>query len=458
MLAANQATTANLLVTNGRVFTFGETPKLIENGAVLISGDTIAAVGDTAALAAANPQADKIDAQGMLVMPGMICSHTHFYGTFSRGMYIPGPPMATFAEILSRLWWPLDRALDAEGVRYSALTPLVDAIRYGTTTLNDHHASNTFVDGSLDVIAEAVTEAGLRACLCYEVTDRDGPEVGAAGIRENVRFIQKARAAADPHLAGTFGLHAALTLSDATLDRCVAEAESLGHQGFHVHAAEGTADREHSLATYKLRTIDRLAQRRILGPSTIVGHAIDIDAWEMGLLRETGTWVSHQPRSNMNNAVGVADLPTLLRGGMKAVLGNDGFSNDMFEEMKAAYLLHKSARNDPRVLPADQLLHMATAHNAALAALFFPKPLGRLEPGAFADVILVDYDPPTPLTIDNLPWHMIFGFDGRRVDTTIASGRVLMRHREIPHLDVERIYARSREAAQATWQRFWAAS
>ncbi len=458
MLAAQTTAPSNLLVTNGRVCTFGETPRLIENGAVLISGDAIAAVGDSQALAAEYPQADKLDAQGMLVMPGMVCAHTHFYGAFARGMYIPGPPMADFREILERLWWPLDRALDAEGVRYSALTPLIDAIRYGTTTLIDHHASNRFVDGSLDVIAEAVTETGLRACLCYEVTDRDGPEVAAAGIRENARFIRKARAAGSPFLAATFGLHAALTLGDDTLDRCVAEAESLGHDGFHIHAAEGPADREHSLAVYNLRTIDRLAQRRILGPSTIVAHAIDIDAWEMGLLRETGVWVSHQPRSNMNNAVGVADLPALLRGGVKAVLGNDGFSNDMFEEMKAAYLLHKSARSDPRVLPAGQLLNMVTAHNAALAATFFPRPLGRLEPGAFADLILVDYDPPTPLTIDNLAWHLIFGFDGRRVDTTIAGGRVLMRHRLIPHLDVERIYARSREVAQATWERFWASS
>lgn len=219
MLAAQTTAPSNLLVTNGRVCTFGETPRLIENGAVLITGDAIAAVGDSQALAAAYPDADELDAQGMLVMPGMICAHTHFYGAFARGMYIPGPPMADFREILERLWWPLDRALNAEGVRYSALTPLVDAIRYGTTTLIDHHASNRFVDGSLDVIAEAVIETGLRACLCYEVTDRDGPEVAAAGIRENARFIRKARAAGSPHLAATFGLHAALTLGDDTLDR-----------------------------------------------------------------------------------------------------------------------------------------------------------------------------------------------------------------------------------------------
>lgn len=447
-----------MLITNGRVLTFGDAPRLIENGAVLIDGDLIAAVGESSFLEANHPQAERLDAKGMLVMPGMICAHTHFYGAFARGMYIPGPPMRDFAEILARLWWPLDRALDAEGVRYSALGPLVDAIRFGTTTLIDHHASNRFIDGSLDVIAEAVEESGLRACLCYEVSDRDGPEAAKAGIRENVRFIEKTRRETNPRLAATFGLHAALTLGNTTLAACLAEAERLGEVGFHVHAAEGTADREHSLAAYGLRTIDRLAQHGILGPRSIVAHAIDIDAWEMALLRETGTWVSHQPRSNMNNAVGVADLPAWLRGGIRAVLGNDGFSNDMFSEMKTAYLLHKAARHDPRALPADQLVGLATAGNAALAAQFFARALGRLEPGAFADLILVDYDPPTPLTLDNLPWHLIFGFDGRDVDTTIVGGRVLMAGREIHHLDVERIAARSREAARSTWERYWQAA
>ncbi len=402
-----------------------------------------------------HPEVERLDANGMLVMPGMICAHTHFYGAFARGMYIPGPPAKNFPEILDRLWWPLDRALDAEGVRYSALGPLIDAIRYGTTTLNDHHASNRFIDGSLDVIAEAVEESGLRACLCYEVTDRDGPDVTDASIRENVRFIEKARAEQNPRIAATFGMHAALTISDETFERCLSEAERIGHQGFHIHAAEGTADREHSLAAYNMRTIDRLAERGVLGPRTIVGHAIDIDTWEMDLLRDTETWISHQPRSNMNNAVGVVDVPTLLRGGVKLVLGNDGFQNDMFEEMRVAYLFHKVVRNDPRILPADQLLSFATANNAALAQQFFPGTLGRLEAGAFADVILVDYDPPTPLSIDNFPWHIMFGFDGRKVDTTIASGKVLMRGGEILNLDVERITARSREVAQATWERFW---
>ncbi len=447
-----------MLITHGTLITFGASHQVIEDGALYIAGDTIADLGTTAELTAKYPDAETLDAGGKLVMPGNICAHTHFYGTFARGLAIPGPPMKDFPEILARLWWPLDRSLDEEAIRYSALVPLVDAIRHGTTTLIDHHASNRCIDGSLDIISEAVMEAGLRACLCYEVTDRDGSEVADAGMWENVRFIQRLRQGqGNGQLAGTFGLHASLTLSDATLERCVAEAEALG-VGFHIHAAEGPADQEDSLAKYGLRTIERLHRRGILGPQTIVAHVTSIDAWEMELLRDTETWVTHQPRSNMNNAVGVADVPTMLRGGMRVCLGNDGFSNNMFTEMKTAYLLHKVHRNDPRVMGADQVLQMAVTHNARLARLFFPKPLGELSVGAYADVILLDYRPPTPLTPENLPWHVIFGIDGSHVTHTICGGRLLMRDRELLILDEEAIAAQAREVALRVWERFRAAS
>ncbi len=443
-----------MLIVHGTLATFGHNGQIIEDGALHIEGDHITAVGTTGELQAQYPDDDVLDAAGKLVMPGNICAHTHFYGTFARGLAIPGPPMKDFPEILARLWWPLDRSLDEEAIRYSALVPLADAIRHGTTTLIDHHASNRAIDGSLDIIAEAVELAGLRACLCYEVTDRDGPAVAQAGIRENERFIRKVkREEGDSLLAGTFGLHASLTLSDETLERCVAVAEELG-VGFHIHAAEGPADRNDSLEKYGLRTIDRLHQRGILGEKTIVAHAIDIDAWEMGLLRDTGTWVTHQPRSNMNNGVGVADVPAMLRGGMKIGLGNDGFSNNMFLEMKTAYLLHKVHRNDPRVMGADQVLEMAVTNNARLANVFFPKPIGELSPGAYADVILLDYQPPTPLTAGNLPWHIIFGVDGSHVTHTICDGRLLMKDRQLLTLDEEAIVARAREVAKDVWRRF----
>ncbi|HRJ42441.1 MAG TPA: putative aminohydrolase SsnA, partial [Caldilineaceae bacterium] len=438
-----------MLIHNATVLTFDDDNRVLADGAVCYRGDEIVAVGGSRELLERFPTLPRWDAQGLLLMPGQICAHTHFYGAFARGMYIPGAPAKDFPEILQKLWWPLDRALDLAGVESSAEVCLVDAIRNGTTTLIDHHASQTAIDGSLDAIAGAVERSGLAAVLCYEVTDRDGPAAAAAGIRENVRFAATTRhSPLATRLSATFGLHASMTLSDATLEACAAESSR-----FHVHVAEHPADAWDSLARSGQRTVERLHSFGMTAPQSIFAHCIHIDAWEMALLRETGTQVSHQPRSNMNNAVGAAAVPSMLRGGMAVCLGNDGFSNDMFTEMKVADLLHKVSSADPRTLGADKVVQMAVHNNRALAAHFFDKPVGVLAPGAFADLILLDYYPTTPLSADNLPWHILFGISGGHVHSTICRGTVLMKNRELLTLDEAEITARSREQAQATWKR-----
>jgi putative selenium metabolism protein SsnA len=443
-----------MLITNAKLITWGAPNQILENHALYIEGDRIVALGPSTELQAKYPQAGVLDARGQYVMPGNICAHTHFYGAFARGMAIPGDAPKDFPEILERLWWKLDKALTLDDARYSALVCLIDAIKHGTTTLIDHHASPNAIEGSLDVIAEAVEQAGLRACLCYEVTDRDGEEKAKAGIKENLRFLQSAIRNPQSAIAATFGLHASLTLSDATLEAC-REAHDAPNYGFHIHAAESEADQYDSLNKSGTRVIDRLNKFGILGPRSIVAHAVHIDHQEAELLRETGTWVTHQPRSNMNNAVGAADVEGLLRMGVKVGLGNDGFSNAMWDEWKAAYLHHKAARRDPRRMSGTTIAEMAVANNAALANVFFPQaPIGVLAPGAFADIIFVDYHPTTPLTVDNLPWHILFGFENSMVTATICAGRVLMKDRRLLFLDEAEITARSRELAKKVWARF----
>jgi putative selenium metabolism protein SsnA len=460
-----------MLIYNATVITFDEQNRLIPNGAVRIDGPMIDAVGDSASLLACFADEQRWDAHGMILMPGQICAHTHFYGAFARGMYVPGEPAKDFPEILERLWWRLDKALDLEAIHSSAEVCLVDAIRNGATTLIDHHASQRAIDGSLDAIAEAVDQSGLRAILCYEVTDRDGPAAKQAGIHENMRFIRRVEAMkrSIPHqpdngapgrplvpslhqrLAATFGLHASLTLSDATLAACAAEA-----QRFHIHVAEHPVDEYDSLQKSRLRVVERLHRFGVTGPQSIMAHCIHIDTWEMALLKETNTYVTHQPRSNMNNAVGAAEIVPMLRADMPVCLGNDGFSNDMFAEMKAADLLQKIAHSDPRYLGADKVIQMAVYNNRRLASLFFDKPLGLIAPGAYADLILLDYYPATPLTTTNLPWHILFGVSGGHVHSTICHGRVLMRNRQLWTMDEAAITARSREIARQTWERYWA--
>lgn len=445
-----------MLIHNATILTFDDAQNILEDGAVRFDGAQIDAVGSSADLLAQYPDDERWDADGLVLMPGQICAHTHFYGAFARGMYIPGPSAKDFPEILEKLWWRLDKALDLDGVRSSAEVCLVDAIRHGTTTLIDHHASQRAVDGSLDAIADAVERTGLRAALCYEVTDRDGPEAAQAGIRENVRFAKQLaeRRAHDPaaaRLAATFGLHASLTLSDATLEQCAAAGDR-----FHVHVAEHPVDEYDAVAKSGRRAVERLHDFGITGPQSIMAHCIHIDAWEMALLRETDTFVSHQPRSNMNNGVGTAEVQAMLRGGIPVCLGNDGFSNDMFAEMKVADMLQKVSHADPRYLGADNVLQMAVSHNRKLAAQFFDHPVGIIAPGAYADLILLDYYPTTPLASANLPWHILFGVSGSHVHSTIVHGQVLMRSRELLTVDEAEITARSRAVAAETWERYWA--
>ncbi len=447
-----------MLITRGTLVTMGTPNEILPDGALYLEGDRIADTGPSAELESRYPEADRLAAEGCLVMPGLVCAHTHFYGAFARGMALSGEPATNFPEILEKLWWRLDKALWPDDVRYSALVCLVDAIRHGTTTLIDHHASQGHIAGSLDQIAAAVDEAGVRASLCYEVTDRDGEEAAREGIRENARFIRLAQARqrdGDNRIAASFGLHASLTLSDATLKNCVDLGKQLG-TGFHIHVAEDKADVRDSLRKSGLRVVERLEKAGVLGPDTVAAHCVHVDRIETEKLLDSGTMVVHNARSNMNNAVGTADLPWMLKIGIPVGLGNDGFSNNMFSEMAAAYLTHKQATGDPRTMPADQVVQMAWDHNARIARRFFPglgPRFGCLAVGAPADLILMQYDSPTPLAGGNLPWHILFGMDGTGVDTTIVAGKVLMRHREMLTLDEVAIAAKARESAGKLWKR-----
>jgi len=466
-----------MLITNAKVITWGLPNQILEDHALFIEGDRILEIGPQAELALRHPHPAPVDAGGQYVMPGNICAHTHFYGAFARGMAISGEAPADFKEILQKLWWPLDKSLSLEDVRYSALVCLIDAIKHGTTTLFDHHASPNAIDGSLDIIAEAVEQAGVRAVLCYEVTDRDGPEKAKAGIEENVSFIKKCSVSSDQFsvssdqlsvtgpssvvhrpssiVKATFGLHAPLTLSNKTIEACRAAVPD--DVGFHVHVAESADD---GYAMFENDTgiafpVDWLNKHGILGPKSIVAHAVHVAEYEMDQLAESSTWVTHQPRSNMNNAVGVADVEQMLEKGIRVCLGNDGFSNAMWEEWKAAYLLHKSHHGDPRRMNGNTVVEMAVYNNAALASLYFPAaPIGVIAPGAAADLMFVDYHSPTPLFAENLPWHILFGFRDGMVTTTIVNGKILMKDRQLLTLDEAGIAARARELAPRVWERY----
>ena len=444
-----------MLITNANIITWENPNRILENHALYIDNGIIVEVDSTLKLVQKYPDEQILDACSQYVMPGNICAHTHFYGAFARGMAIAGDSPKDFPDILNQLWWSLDKSLRLEDVKLSAQVCLLDAVRHGTTTLIDHHASPNAIEGSLDQIADTVLASGLRASLCYEVTDRDGMDKSEAGIQENVRFINRVKMDSGfrGKISATFGLHASLTLSDRTLDRC-RQVLPEGY-GIHIHVAEHPVDEYDSLKKAGTRVINRLNQHGLLGTESIIVHAVHIDAEEVRILRENHCWVTHQPRSNMNNAVGLPEVQAMLRSGIRVCLGNDGFSNQMWEEWKAAYLAHKLWHHDPRFMPANEIAQMAIYNNADLAASHFDGvPIGKLIPGARADMIFVDYHPFTDMNPLNLPWHIVFGFHESMITTTIANGEVLMKDRELQTMDEEKIIADARQASARVWERY----
>ncbi len=443
---------ASLLIGNGRLITHDDRLPFIENGCVAVREGLIAAVGATADLRRAYPTARFLDAQGRVIMPGLINAHTHLYSAFARGLALKDAAPGNFLQILERLWWRLDKALTLDGVYWSAMVGMIDCIRNGVTTIFDHHSSPAAVSGSLFRIADAARQTGLRSCLCYEVSDRDGVEVTSQGIQENREFLEQCRQSPDSRLRGLFGLHASFTLSDETLARCRQAASDFG-AGFHVHTAEAASDVEACLREHGKRVLERWRDAGILGNKTIAAHCVHVNDREIDLLRETKTNVVHNPQSNMGNAVGYAPVPEMLRRGLRVGLGADGYTADMFESMKAASLLHKHQSGDASAAWAEPP-QMLFRENAAMATECFGRPVGKLVPGALADLIVLDYDPPTPMNAANISSHVLFGFSGRSVAATIVGGRVLMEDGKLQAIDEKEVMAKARDAATEVWARF----
>lgn len=437
-----------IIVGNGKLVTRDAQNTFLEDGAVALDGARIAGVGATAALRRAHPDAAFIDAKGGLIMPGLINVHNHIYSAFARGSAIQSKSPKGFLDVLEDLWWKLDRALTLEDVTYSAWWTYIDGIKNGCTTVFDHHASFGAIEGSLFAISQVAEALGLRTCLCYEVSDRAGEEKMKAAVLENERFLAYAR---DKALqTGMMGLHASFTLSDASLE--FARAHTPEDAGFHIHVAEGMADVYDCLRKYNKRVLQRLLDMDILGPKTIAGHCIHISPLEMDILRETDTIVAHNPESNMGNAVGCPPTLKLMRRGILCGLGTDGYTNDMFESMKVMNMLHKHHLCDPATSWAQPPQALFAA-NPQICARFFDTPVGALVPGAAADVIVVEYIPQTPMTAENIDSHLLFGVNGRCVTTTIASGKILMRDRELLVADEAALMARSRELCAALLKR-----
>ena len=419
------------LVINGRLITRDEGGKgYYEHGAVAYEGATITEVGQESALRAKYPQAHIIDAKGGIIMPAFINAHTHIYSALARGLSIVGNNPTNFYEVLDGTWWAIDRKLTLEGTRASADALYIDCIKQGVTTIFDHHASYAEIPGSLHTIAESAKRFGIRSCLCYEVSDRDGEEKCLQAIQENADFITECQKNQDPMLAAMFGGHALFTISDKTFDRMVAA--NNGRTGYHIHVSEGMNDVYDSLQNYGRRPVQRLQDHGILGPKTILGHCIHVNTAEM------------------DNAIGICPVLQLHKRGILLGMGTDAYTNDMLESLKVALCSQRSQNCLPNVGWCE-VTDMLFRNNAKIGEKYFPVQLGVLKAGAAADIIVMDYKPFTPFSDENIDGHMIFGMTGRQCQTTIAGGKLLMQDRQLVGIDEEAENAHILEAAKKLW-------
>jgi putative selenium metabolism protein SsnA len=408
-------------------------PARVRRGTLVVDERRIVSVGE----APPPKEALVLDASALVVMPGFVCAHTHLYSALARGMPPPSVPPENFTQILERVWWKLDRALDAEAVEVSALVGALEALKSGTTTLVDHHASPSAVDGSLDLVGGAVERAGARGVLCYEVSERNGLDEARAGVRENDRFLERVDGGKRPLLRGLVGAHAAFTLSSATAE-ALADVATRRGSGVHIHVAEDAVD----AAKDGVSTVRWLAERGLLGPRALLAHCVHAGDDDAARLLEAGARVAHNPRSNANNAVGYA-RPS--RFGGRLLLGTDGIGADMRAEAFAAFV---AARDHHHAFDALAPLE----RNRAFAAEAFSTSLA-VEPGASADLIALDYRSPTPIDAGNLGGHLLFGLPAAPVVHVIVDGRLVLRDGRSTVLDEDQLYARAREVARRLWSR-----
>jgi cytosine/adenosine deaminase-related metal-dependent hydrolase len=410
-------------------------PPRVERADVRVEGGCVAQV---AAGLVANPGEAVHDFTGRWLMPGLVCAHTHLYSALACGMPLPLEAPTSFADMLAKVWWKLDVALDLESVEVSALVGGVGALKAGVTTLVDHHASPNAIVGSLEAIDGALGTLGLRRILCYEVSDRGGPERAIAGLKAHEALLAQA---GEGERAVMVGAHANFTLSDDTLRAVGALARSAG-VGVHIHVAEARDDA--TLTGEDL--VERMARLGALTEGSILAHCVHLRSDALRRIADAGAWITHQPRSNQNNGVGyapVGDFPPTT------ALGTDGIGADMFAELQAGWFRAQEAS-----VPwtPDRWLFSLTS-GARMASHKLGVDLGHIRPGAAADLVVLNPPPGPPIRDESVAATMIFRLSAAAVQDVMMGGVFRVRDRCLVDMDEREINQRAMSAAQEIWKR-----
>lgn len=421
----------------------------VERGNLRVEEGKIVGVGLDIAAA---PGDEIIECDGAVLMPGLVNGHTHLYSALATGMPAPPRQPRNFHEILQFIWWRLDRAHTLESIEVSGQIGALAALRCGTTTLIDHHASPNAIDGSLTALENGIAAVGLRGVLCYEVTDRNRPGEGRQGLDENERYIKECKLRADGRFAAMVGAHASFTLQEETLVDCVELAQRTG-VGIHIHVAEDPVDARITRERFGCGLVEHFQHVGLLEvPGTILAHGTHLTDAEIGIVNaHEHLSLAHNPSSNMNNAVGYTPVAKFAR---PPLLGTDGIGADMWREARVADFKSHDAELP---LPFGQSLKMLGA-SARFASNCFGARLGVLETGAVADLVITNYRPATPLTAENLASHFLFAMGPEFVSDVMVGGKWLLRDGVVDICDEFALRSRSIEVARGLHSRMAAIS
>ena len=423
--------------------------RVIEDAGVAAVDGRIAAVGPVDEVAKGFGADEVIDARGCIVMPGLICSHTHLYGVALRGSALGIKPPSDFLQILQRVWWPVDEALTNDDAYATALAAGTESLTNGTTCYADTYSAPNAIARSLDHIAKASNEVGIRGVISFEATERRSADEGARGLKENLRFIaRKDRGRA----MGMLSLHASFTVSDDLISR-TGEPSQRHAVPLTIHVSEGPNDDYHNMERYGKRSVERLHERGLLSRRAVLAHCVHLNGREIGLISKSSASVAHNPMSNMLNAVGVAPLTDMLDQGVNVSLGNDGYVFDMFENMRTGFLLQRVARRDPNRPTPQEVVEMCTVNAARAYGL---SSLGALEVGKRADIIVLrPAFAATPYS-GSIYGYIVNGLRGADVRDAMVDGQVVMENRKLLTLDVQKAEATVLKTMDRLWSRLGA--
>ncbi|MCF8267987.1 MAG: amidohydrolase family protein [Ignavibacteriales bacterium] len=358
-----------------------------------------------------------IDAGGRVSTVPLVNFHDHFYSRLAKGLPSKGS-MSNFPEILKNLWWKLDLLMDADITEASAQMAALESVRCGVTYIFDHHSSPRFSAGSLGKIADILKKSGLRGVLCFETTDRNGKDLSAKGIAENIDFLHNL---ADDNIRGMFGLHASFTIDDATLEAAGRLLQETGF-GVHVHLCEDVSDRRESQRLYGSSPVERLNRFGLINSKTILAHGIHLTGNDFAKITNNGAAIAVNLDSNMNNAVGITQFP-IFPSDIPLLTGTDGMNSNPARTLKQAFLF---ARHSGMTFSeAFSLIKKIYFDQITFVRRYFPDYPGLVS-GDRADFIIWDYIPPTPFREDNFWGHYIYGMLDRTIHSVVQNGSILM--------------------------------